>query len=56
MSPEGTYLGDGLYAEDDNWSISLTADRDGQRHRVYLEPTVLAALIAYAKARHLLEG
>lgn len=43
------YIGDGVYAEFDGYHIWLWADRDGQRHRIALEPAVLAALNRYAE-------
>jgi hypothetical protein len=47
---EREYLGDGLYAECDAYQIKLSAS-DGMldRDTVYLEPSVLRALIDYAK-------
>lgn len=36
------YLGDGLYASFDGYSIRLRAPREGGDHEVYLEPPVLA--------------
>jgi hypothetical protein len=44
------YLGDGLYASFDGWQFCLRAPRENGDHVVYLEPHVLASLIAYAKA------
>jgi hypothetical protein len=37
-----TYLGDGLYASFDGYSVILRAPRDHGDHVVYLEPEVLA--------------
>jgi hypothetical protein len=42
------YLGDGLYASFDGWSIKLRAPREGGDHVVYLEPDLYQALTAYA--------
>lgn len=44
------YLGDGVYASYDGYHIVLTAE-DGvvATNTIYLEPSVLAALIAYSK-------
>ena len=39
-----TYIGDGVYAEDDGFGIWLTTKRENGTHRIYLEPMVLAAL------------
>ena len=51
MGPDGTYLGDGLYATvDRGFQIALTADRDGMRHVVYLDAEVFAALARFARA------
>ncbi len=41
---ERHYLGDGLYAERDQWgAIILSTERPEGRHYVVLEPDVLAA-------------
>jgi hypothetical protein len=45
-----TYLGNGLYASFDGWQFCLRAPRETGDHVVYLEPHVLAAFIAYARA------
>ncbi len=52
------YLGDGLYAEYDGWQFRLYAHRDQTRrengqdvHEVYLEPSALAAFIAFIDCR-----
>ena len=42
-----TYLGDGLYARFDGWSIWLRASREGGDHVVALEPEVLHAFVQY---------
>jgi hypothetical protein len=44
-----TYLGDGLYARFDGFSIWLRAPRENGDHVIALEPGVLAALIDYAE-------
>jgi len=41
-----TYLGDGVYASTDGWMIELTTTDN----TIFLEPAVVSALIAYAKA------
>lgn len=42
------YLGDGVYASCDGFQICLRAPRSGSEdHRIYLEPSVLRALIEY---------
>lgn len=41
---EETYLGDGLYASFDGYSIGLRTPRDDSDHWVYLEPEVVVAL------------
>ena len=43
------YLGDGLYASCDGWSITLRAPREHGDHFVALEPKVVAALVAFMK-------
>ena len=50
MNHEETYLGDGLYASFDGWSIILRAPRSNGDHFVGLEPEVFASLLAYQKA------
>lgn len=54
-NPKETYLGDGLYAFDDGYSIGLRAPRgNGNDHIVYLEPAVLLDFFKYVeKARNL---
>lgn len=47
MSSE--YLGDGAYASFNGSQITLSTDRDGVEHYVYLEPEVFAALMTFAK-------
>jgi hypothetical protein len=47
---EREYLGDGLYAEHDDYQIKLAASNGMFDHdTVYLQPSVLHALIDYAK-------
>ncbi len=41
------YLGDGVYVEHDGYQLMLSADSDGQANRIYLDPTVFAALVRY---------
>jgi hypothetical protein len=43
------YLGDGLYASFDGFSIKLRAPREHGDHEVYLEPDMLIGLIRTAK-------
>lgn len=42
-----TYLGDGLYAGWDGWSIWIWTDRDEGRHYICLGPSELDGLAAY---------
>ena len=42
-----TYLGDGLYASFDGFSVILRAPRRGGDHTVLLEPQVYEALTKY---------
>lgn len=42
------YLGDGLYASFDGFSIKLRAPRDRGDHEVYIEPDMFKLLIKYA--------
>ena len=42
-----TYLGDGLYAEYDNYQWILTAPRENGNHYVALEPQVLDAFLCF---------
>lgn len=48
LTPE-TYLGDGLYASFDGYTIWLRAPREDGDHTVALEPEVLASLITYSR-------
>lgn len=48
-SPRETYLGDGLYALDDGYAITLRAPRAGGDHEVVLEPRVLAAFLEWLR-------
>jgi hypothetical protein len=41
-----TYLGDAVYCSFDGWQICLRTG-DGNNQRIYLEPSVYAALVAY---------
>lgn len=44
------YLGDGVYARHDGYSVVLTTERAiGRTDTIYLEPEVLAALLAWLK-------
>jgi hypothetical protein len=45
------YLGDGLYASFDGFTIWLRAPRDDGDHRVALEPEVFARLVAFANEK-----
>lgn len=42
------YLGDAVYASFDGWMIELKTG-DGRAQTIYLEPSVMQALAAYAK-------
>jgi len=42
-----TYLGDGLYASDDGFMVTLRAPRDEGDHWVGLEPDVLKSFFDY---------
>jgi hypothetical protein len=46
-----TYLGDGLYASFDGFSIWLRAPREHGDHYVALEPPIFYAFIEYAKEK-----
>lgn len=47
---EREYLGDGLYVEFDGYQLQLAASNGvHDQDTVYLEPSVLRALIEYAK-------
>lgn len=44
------YLGDGVYVSHDEYGINLMAnDHKNPTDRIYLEPSVLRNLVAYAK-------
>lgn len=51
MSDAATYLGDGLYAEDQGGVIILRAPREAGDHWVALEPGVFVALLCFARDR-----
>jgi hypothetical protein len=42
-----TYLGDGLYASDDGYMITLRAPREDGDHWVALEPGIVEALLSF---------
>lgn len=42
-----TYLGDGLYASDDGFMITLTAPRENGDHYVVMEPDVFLAFMLF---------
>ena len=47
------YLGDSVYVETDGYGLILTTNNghhDDPRNRIYLEPEVYEALVAYAAA------
>jgi hypothetical protein len=44
---EKTYLGDGLYAQDDGFQITLSTDRCGDEHFVCLDGPTLMAFIQF---------
>lgn len=44
-----SYLGDGLYASFDGFTIWLRAPREGGDHYVGLEPAVFVELLRYAE-------
>ena len=47
------YLGDSVYVETDGYGLILTTNNgyhDDPRNRIYLEPEVYAALVAYVAA------
>ncbi len=46
-----TYLGDGLYASFDGFSLWLRAPREHGDHYVALEPLVFYTFIEYAKEK-----
>lgn len=44
------YLGDGVYADFDGWMIRLMTENDESvSNEIFLEPSVLSALIKYAE-------
>jgi hypothetical protein len=47
------YLGDSVYVETDGYGLIVTTNNgypDDPRNRIYLEPEVYAALVAYVTA------
>jgi hypothetical protein len=49
MSEREEYLGDGVYASFDGRQIRLRAPREDIDHEVFLEPSVLAEFLAWAR-------
>lgn len=47
MTNKETYLGDGLYASDDGFMITLRAPRENGDHWVGLEPEIIEALFRF---------
>lgn len=47
MTNKKEYLGDGVYAENDDYHIILSTDREGRTERIYLDDYVYEALIAF---------
>lgn len=41
------YIGDGVYASHDGYSIWISAEVDGRTHEIAMEPEVLRALDSY---------
>ena len=39
------YIGDGVYADFDGYHIVLKTDRENGWHTIYLEPSVMSALM-----------
>ena len=53
MSPTKQYLGDAVYADYDGYMIELTTENGiGATNRVYLEPEVVTAFLAYIRNIH----
>lgn len=54
VKQDRTYLGDGLYAQDDGFNINLIAPREIGDHYVCMEPDVLQQFFKFVeKARNL---
>jgi hypothetical protein len=49
MSERETYLGDGVYARYDGWSIWLRTPRENGHHVIALEPEVFNKLAEFAR-------
>ena len=45
-----TYIGDGVYAEDDGIGVWLTTERSNGTHMIYLEGLMLVVLLAWLRA------
>lgn len=50
------YLGDGVYVGHDGYQLWLTTGNHYNPELVYLEPSVLLALVDYAKRVGILQG
>jgi len=50
--PERTYLGDGLYCDDEGYALKVFASNGIETtNTVWIEPDMLTALIAFARRR-----
>lgn len=50
MADNQTYLGDGVYASHDGYGVWIwTSDGVRQSEKIFLEPSTLAALVAFAQ-------
>ena len=46
---EEVYIGDGVYARWDGWSVLLKTERDGGTHYIYLEPQHVENIVTLMK-------
>lgn len=56
LDNDPVYLGDGVYATHDGFHVWLRVNAHTAQPVVALEPSVLLALLAYAKEKGLLHG
>ena len=57
MKPEKDYLGDGVYINNDGYALIMTTENGVEAtNTIYLEPTVIFALLRYIKRMENMEN
>lgn len=49
MKDDDKYIGDGLYANNDGFAVTLYTERGNGRHYVVLEPEVIESFLQYLR-------